>query len=420
MSKIKLKNYDQVIAFLNDEYSGSNWNEKCKELYHIFLKTGKSDDNYQVYTSGWKEIEGVMILQPGPKDDVDYNVLLSAKTERSFRELILMFPRCRIGDFSFTKPWMISRSEDILTFNYNKQKNGNVIQGVKRGSQGSVVNRTINKKKDSVLTDIRKKSKEKEVIELRKFLVEGDVLVKRAFNNGLPIESIIYSSKYITSQDGKKFLMEASTDNISIYNVNDGVMGSITTTRPVPTIVASIHYKYSPFLIDIQGLNFQYSPKCILLIAENIENPDNLGMIIRTADAAGVSAVLITGDGCSPFHKNCIRASRGAIGRLPLFRSPLTELAIEELIRSGWKVYGTTSNTDNNYYETEMSFPYSVIVGNEKTGILPETLEKCTDIIGIPMAPGQSSLNVGVAAGILLFEISRHKQPNQLCIHECK
>lgn len=409
MSKIKLKNYDQVIAFLNDEYSGSNWNEKCKELYHIFLQKGKLDNDYQVYTSGWKEIEGVMILQPTPEDDVHYNVLLSAKTERSFRELLLQFPRCCIGNFSFSNTWMISRSEDILTFNNNQQKNGNVIQGVKRGSQGSVVNRTINKKKDSVLTDIRKKSKDKEVIELRKFLVEGDLLVNRAYKDGLPIESIIYTSKYITSQSGKNFLKEAAKDHISIYNVNDGVMGSITTTRPSPTIVASIHYKYSHLLIDIQGLNFQYSPKCILLIAENIENPDNLGMIIRTADAAGVSAVLITGDGCSPFHKNCIRASRGAIGRLPLFRSPITESAIDELIRSGWKVYGTTSNTDNNYYETDMSFPYSVIVGNEKTGILPETLEKCTDIIGIPMAPGQSSLNVGVAAGILLFEFSRHK-----------
>ena len=404
-----MKDYNQVIAYLNNENSGLNWIDRFKQSYRIFSQTGKWDTDYEVYTSGWKEIDGVMILHSEPEDGVDYNVLLSAKTERSFRELLLKFPRCRIGRFSFTKPWMKSRSKDILKYNSIEPKNGNVFQGIKRGSQGSVENRTIDKKKDSVLAEIRKLSKEKERKELNQFLIEGDLLLNRAFKNGLPIESIIYTSKYITTPDRKSFLMEASAENISIYNVNDGVMGSITKTRPVPTILASIHYNYAPFLLDTQEINFQYSPNCTLLIAENIENPDNLGMIIRTADAAGVSAVLITGDGCSPLHKNCIRASRGAIGRLPLFHSPSSVLAIEALIRSGWIVYGTTSNTDNDYYETQISFPNSLIVGNEKNGILSETLEKCSEIIRIPMAPGQSSLNVGVATGILLFEISRHK-----------
>ena len=406
-------NYEQVIAFLDNQNSECEWINRFTQSYHIFTRTGKWNHEYQIYTSGWKEIEGVMILRSEPEENADYNVILSAKTERSLRELLLKFPRGSIGNFSFTNSWMKSRCEDILTYNNDQPTNEYIYQGMKRGSEGSVENRTIEKKKDSIVAKIRKLSQEKGRIELNQFMVEGDLLVNRAFKDGLPIESIIYTSKYITSQGGKSFLKEASMDNISIFNVNDGVMGSITTTRPVPTIVASIHYKYSPFLIDIQGLNFQYSPKCILLIAENIENPDNLGMTIRTADAAGVSAVLITGDGCSPFHKNCIRASRGAIGRIPLFHSPSSVLAVEELIRSGWKVYGATSNTDNDYYGMEMSYPNSVIVGNENTGILPETLEKCTDIIRIPMAPGQSSLNVGVAAGILLFEVSRHKQPNQ-------
>ena len=402
-------NYEKVIAFLDNSNSDNEWINRFKQSYHKFIHTGNWDSDYQVYTSGWKQIEGVMILGSETEDDVDYNVILCAKTERSIRELLLKFPRGCIGNFSFTKPWMKDRSNDILEYNSIESKSGQIIHGIKRGSQGNVENRVIEKKKDTIIAGILRLSKEKERAELNQFLVEGELLVTRAFEDGLPIESIIYTSKYITSQKGKSFLIEASSDNISIYNVNDGVMGSITTTRPVPTILASIHYNYAPLLLDTEDLNLQFSPNCTLLIAENIENPDNLGMTIRTADAAGVSAVLIAGDGCSPFHKNCIRASRGAIGRLPLFYSPSSILALEELIRSGWKVCGATSNTDNVYYETEMTFPYAVIVGNENIGILPETLEICTDIIRIPMAPGQSSLNVGVAAGILLFEISRHK-----------
>lgn len=406
-------NYEQVIAFLDNQNSECEWINRFTQSYHIFTRTGKWDHEYQIYTSGWKEIEGVMILRSEPEEDADYNIILSAKTERGLRELLLKFPRGRTGNFSFTNTWMKSRCEDILTFNNDQSTNGYIIRGMKRGSEGSVENRTIHKKKDSIVAKIRKLTQEKGRIELNQFMVEGDLLVNRAFKDGLSIESIIYTSKYITSQEGKSFLKEASMENISIYNVNDGVMGSITTTRPVPPLLASIHYNYAPFMLDTEELNFQYSPNCMLLIAENIENPNNLGMTIRTADAAGVSAVLITGDGCSPFHKNCIRASRGAIGRIPIFHSPSSVLAVEELIRSGWKVYGATSNTDNDYYGMEMSYPNSVIVGNENTGILPETLEKCTDIIRIPMAQGQSSLNVGVAAGILLFENARRKQVDQ-------
>ena len=404
-------NYKQVIAFLDNQNSNCEWINRFKKSYNIFTETGKWDTEYQVNTSGWKEIEGVMILYSETEKNADYNVIVSAKTERSLRELLLKFPRGCIGNFSFTKTWMKSRSKDILTYhNDTHHNNRHLIQAIKRGSQGSVENRTIDKKKDSIVTVIRQLSQEKGRTELNQFLIEGDLLVKRAFNNGLPIESIVYTSKYIASKNGKSFLNEASKDHISIYNVTDGVMGSITTTRPVPPLLASIHYNYAPFLLDTEELNFQYTQNCTILIAENIENPDNLGMVIRTADAAGVSAVLITGDGCNPFHKNCIRASRGAIGRLPLFHSSSSVLAVKELIRSGWKVYGATSNTDNDFYETVMSFPNSVIIGNEKTGILPDTLEKCTDLIRIPMAPGQSSLNVGIAAGILLFDISRRKQ----------
>ena len=74
-------------------------------------------------------------------------------------------------------------------------------------------------------------------------------------------------------------------------------MGSITTTRPVPSIMASVHLSY-PNLLSASGhLNFHFGPRCMLLIAEGIANPDNLGMILRTADAAGVSAVLLNHGG---------------------------------------------------------------------------------------------------------------------------
>ena len=186
-------------------------------------------------------------------------------------------------------------------------------------------------------------------------------------------------------------------------------MGSVTTIRPVPSIVASVHLNYPPFLSESGQLNFHFSQDCTLLIAENIANPDNLGMTLRTADAAGTTAVLLGGEGASPFHKNCIRASRGAVGRLPMFHLPNTNLTIEQLKTSGWKVVGATASAEKDLNGMEHFSPTAIVVGNENSGLSVETRKCCTELVRIPMAIGQSSLNVGVAAGILLYELSRQK-----------
>ena len=144
-----------------------------------------------------------------------------------------------------------------------------------------------------------------------------------------------------------------------------------------------------------------------MLIAENIANPDNLGMTLRTADASGVSAVLLSSVGVSPFHKNCVRASRGAIGRLPLYYATDIGSAIEALRASGWNVLGGTSSAEKELYATEFSMPTAIVIGNENIGLSTETRESCTELVRIPMASGQSSLNVGVAAGVLLYELAR-------------
>lgn len=147
-----------------------------------------------------------------------------------------------------------------------------------------------------------------------------------------------------------------------------------------------------------------------MLIAENIANPDNLGMTLRTADAAGVSAILLSSIGASPLHKNCVRASRGAVGRVPLYAATDIGSAIETLRALGWRVLGGTASAEKELYATKFSPPTAIVVGNENTGLSMETRERCTELVRIPMASGQSSLNVGVAAGVLLYELARQQR----------
>ena len=402
-----MTNYDAVIAFLEKENPDAEVVSHFKQTYHTFLKTGDWHPTYQVFTTGWQTLDGVLLMTPENLSDVDYRVYLTATTERSLRELLLAFPRRCSGMFHLTEKWMDNGLRDILEGEIVHTDTGKFYRGVKRGSGIAAAQRTVSKRKDPIATYMRQLASVKGKIEHSQFVVEGDLMIGRAISDGLPIEALFYTNALLATPDGQHLLKRAFADNISCYQVSDGVMGSVTTTRPVPSVMASVHFKVRPFLSDSGKPNFHFSPQCTMLIAENIANPDNLGMTLRTADAAGVSAVLLSSAGASPFHKNCIRASRGAIGRLPLYYATDIVRAIAGLRAAGWNVLGGTSRAEKALYTQTLSRPTAIAVGNENTGLSTEARHCCTALVRIPMASGQSSLNVAVAAGVLLYELTR-------------
>ena len=402
-----MTNYNKVIAFLERENSDTKGVSRFKQAYHTFSKTGEWDSNYRVITTGWQKLDGVLLMTPENVFDADYRVYPTATTERSLRELLLAFPRRCTGMFQLTEKWMHNGIHDIFEGEVVRTEAGRFYRGIKRGSGAVAEQRTVSKRKDAIAAHTRKLATLKGKLEHSQFIVDGDLMVERAIKDGLPIAEILYTPALLTTSDRKSLLKQASMDNISCYQISDGVMGSVTTTRPVPAVIASVHFKYPHFLSASGELNFHFSSACTMLIAENIANPDNLGMTLRTADAAGVSAILLSHVGASPFHKNCVRASRGAVGRLPLYHATDVGSAIAALRASGWNVLGGTSSAEQALYTAKLSPPTAIAVGNENTGLSIETRDCCTELVRIPMASGQSSLNVGVAAGILLYELAR-------------
>ena len=400
-------NYDEVIAFLEKENSDAEVVSHFKQAYHTFSKTGEWQRPYQILTAGWQKLDGVLLMTPETVFDADYRGYLAATTERSLRELLLDFPRRRTAIFHLTEKWMDDRVRDVLEGELVHTDEGRFYRGVKRGSGTIGEHRTISKRKDAVAADMRKLATLKGKLAYSQFVVEGDLMVERAVRDGLPIQKILYTTALLEVSEGQNLLKRAAADNISCYQANDGVMRSITTTRPGPSVIASVYFNFRHFSSASGKSNFHFSPGCTMLIAENIANPDNLGMTLRTADAAGVSAVLLSSDGASPFHKNCVRASRGAVGRLPLYYATDIGTAIEALRLSGWSVLGGTSSAQKTLYTMKFSPPTAIVVGNENTGLSTEARTSCTELVRVPMAPGQSSLNVGVAAGVLLYELAR-------------
>jgi TrmH family RNA methyltransferase len=237
------------------------------------------------------------------------------------------------------------------------------------------------------------------------FLAEGLLLVQRALEDRLAVDWIVYTSDLMCDPSGGLLLEDAKQAGIRCVSASEGLLGKVTTSRPVPDVTAVIN------LLPTDAKEAFTPDLHTILIAENINNPDNLGMILRTADAAGARQVITAG--CDPFHKNSVRAARGAVGRIAIHSCQDIVDYIRFLKKNEVTVVGTALDADCDLYNAPLKQPIAVIVGNENAGITREALDACTLRVRIPMAVGQDSLNVGVAAGVVLYEIYRRSLCDQ-------
>lgn len=137
------------------------------------------------------------------------------------------------------------------------------------------------------------------------------------------------------------------------------------------------------------------------LLLDAVQDPGNIGTMIRTADAAGIDAVLLSHGSADLYNAKVLRSAQGSHFHLPVLNMDLTE-AVEELQSRNIPVYGTALEGASDY-RTEQAGPFALIMGNEGNGVRPELLEKTTKNVYIPIFGQSESLNVAVAAGILLY-----------------
>jgi tRNA G18 (ribose-2'-O)-methylase SpoU len=298
----------------------------------------------------------------------------------------------RGSGFSIAAP-----TDDFFRTTPGRKSSSEKIQSLGNGGQ-------IQKSKDPLLIQFAALGHAAGRRERSQFLVEGITLTRRAIQDGLPMDSLLYTPELAGAPEGVLLLHDARQAGIAHYRVTEGLMGKVTTTRPVPSVLAAVWTRLRT------AEEFTTATETPLLIAEDIHNPDNLGMLLRTADAAGVQGVLVVGARSDPFHKNCVRAARGAVGRIPILCCHALEAYLSRLQMAGFEIVGAALGADRELYRCRMLPPLAVIVGNEQEGISRPILEACTARVQIPMAPGQDSLNVGVAAGLMLYEVFRQKE----------
>lgn len=146
-----------------------------------------------------------------------------------------------------------------------------------------------------------------------------------------------------------------------------------------------------------------------LLILDGVQDPHNLGACLRTAEAAGVHAVVAPKDRASGLTSTAIKISSGAAERLPFAQVTNIARLMKDLRQMGVWLVGTSGEADTTLFETELKGPLAIILGAEGKGIRRLTRESCDQVMLIPMQGHTESLNVSVAAGVCLFEAYRQR-----------
>ena len=147
----------------------------------------------------------------------------------------------------------------------------------------------------------------------------------------------------------------------------------------------------------------------LILLMDKLTDVRNFGAILRTAESAGVNAVIFPALGAAPLNSGTVKSSAGAIFNIPLCRSNNLKDVIYYLQASGIKIVAATEKANEVYSDTDMTGPLAIIMGSEDTGVSDAYLKLCDTKLKIPMKGETASLNVSVAAGVMLFEVIRQR-----------
>lgn len=242
-----------------------------------------------------------------------------------------------------------------------------------------------------------------------RFLVEGIRTVETALRAGAPVEEIVYVPNLLEGARGEHLFALARARGIPLTTVSERVLDAIADTKTPSGVVAVARIERPDFrhLVDSAPT---------LVVADRIQDPGNLGTIIRIADAAGIAGVLVTPGSVDPYNPKTVRASAGS-----LFHLPVVDLGEEEevealalLQRRGVKVLVADARGERVYTEVDYSPPVALVLGNEASGVSEVWRAHSLLTLRIPIFGKAESLNVASAAAILLYELARKFPPSTL------
>lgn len=254
-------------------------------------------------------------------------------------------------------------------------------------------------KNEQVKTVIELKKKAKARNEAKLFVVEGVRMVSE-----LPkerTEKLYVSESFLKNPENEAFLKEYPRYEA----VTDSVFAAMSDTQTPQGVLALIRqYEYG--IDDV----LKADGKAHLMILENLQDPGNLGTILRAGEGAGITGLIMSRDTVDIYNPKVIRSTMGSVFRVPFFYTDDMFQTVRELKDRGIRLFAAHLGGKNNYEQEDYKGDIGFLIGNEGNGLTDELSDMADTWVKIPMAGNVESLNAAIAASILMFETARQRR----------
>ena len=227
-------------------------------------------------------------------------------------------------------------------------------------------------------------------LEAGAFLVEGDKMVSEVLASSFPVRALLLRED--------RQLPPGLPPDLPVYLLPEHVFSSLTDTRTPQGIAA---------VAALPSRDPELPAGSRLLALDGVQDPGNVGTILRTADAAGLEGILLSPDCADVFSPKVLRATMGSIFRMRLFFPENLAALLSSLRAEGWSVLSSQLDGTPFYERKNVGNRWVLVIGNEGNGISPPVREAATHRLRLPMRGGAESLNAAVAAGIMMYELMK-------------
>jgi RNA methyltransferase, TrmH family len=232
-------------------------------------------------------------------------------------------------------------------------------------------------------------------------VLEGPDLVASALAAGIEFEAIFVDESY-TSRHGSNELYEiAARHGVRVYSLAPGALEKIADAATPQPVLAAVRLP----VVAVEDI----AAEGLVLVLHDVRDPGNAGTLIRSADAAGATAVVFTGHSVDPFNPKTLRATAGSIFHLPVAVGELAD-TLDSLASRGAQSFATVVRGGIDHREIDYTRATVVVIGNEAEGLDDEAIALCGGAISISMAGSSESLNAGVAGSLIAFEAMWRRQ----------
>ena len=258
---------------------------------------------------------------------------------------------------------------------------------------------TITSKDNELIKHIRKLKEKKERDASNEYLVEGIKIVKEAIQENAKIKQIIVCEDTTRTYEIPTHIMLeiARYECISVSNKIFNIITQVTNPQGIMAIIEK----------NAQDAQIDYSQD-IIVVLDDVQDPGNLGTILRTVDSIGLNQIIVSKGTADAFNSKVVRSTMGAIFRIKIIEVENLAQAIKEMRKHHFKLMVTSLQTKNSIYDIDFNKKI-IVIGNEANGVSKEIQDMADEKAKIPMLGRTESLNASVAAGVVMYEYVRQK-----------